>query len=123
MKKSEFFAILNNENNKIGVTAHIAVFGDNELIIRQTGAPNSFLSSHRATTTLTAAFTKYNTWLNEWFTIQTAHTEALEMEAAAERILTRLTSPHYSHLWDGLPEKTRAAAINAAHDAALTMSL
>lgn len=75
--KAQFFAILNDTNNKIGVTAHIAVFGGNELIIRQTGAPNSYLSAHRATTTLNAAFTKYNTWLNEWFVIQAAHAGTL----------------------------------------------
>lgn len=91
MKKSEFFAILNNENNKIGVTAHIAVFGGNELIIRQTGAPNSYLSAHRATTTLNAAFTKYNSWLNEWFVIQAAHAEALIMNASIEIVKPAVT--------------------------------
>lgn len=81
--KSAFFALLNDANNKIGVTAHIAAVenanGTQSLIIRQNGAPNAGLSNHKAHTTTIAAFTKYNAWLNEWFELQAAHAEALTM--------------------------------------------
>jgi len=83
MNKSQFFAILIDANNKIGVTAHIKAI-DNTLIICQNGAPNTYLSSHRSETTMITTFTKYNKWLNEWFSIQTAHTEALIINSAID---------------------------------------
>lgn len=71
ISKTEFFAILNEENNRVGVTAHIAARtnsnGTQSLFIEQTGAPNTGLSHHKAHTTTIAAFKKYNAWLNEWF--------------------------------------------------------
>lgn len=74
MTKTAFFALLNDKENKIGVTAHVAVYkdgnGNTSLIISQTGAPNAWLSNHKSDATLQAAFTKYNAWLNEWFTAQ-----------------------------------------------------
>lgn len=83
--KTEFFALLNDANNRIGVTAHIAAIelanGHQELIIKQNGAPNAFLSKHKAHSTTVAAFTKYNAWLNEWFSAQA---EALVMDAARD---------------------------------------
>lgn len=82
MTKTAFFALLNDKENRIGATAHVAVHtdgnGNTALIIRQHSAPNAYLSSHKATTTLNAAFAKYNTWLNEWFMAQTQAAAAEE---------------------------------------------
>lgn len=105
--KSQFFAMLNDKENRVGVTAHIATFeeanGSISLIVKQNGAPNFGLSTHRATTTTAAAFTKYNTWLNEWFTAQA--------EAAQARI-DLLAQTEAAH--------AEALAINEALDAGLT---
>lgn len=74
LTKAAFLAILDDTNSKIGVTAHVAVFeetnGNQSLIIKQTGAPNAFLSTHKTETKAREVFTKYNAWLNEWFTQQ-----------------------------------------------------
>lgn len=80
MTKTEFFALLNDKENRIGVTAHIAARtnsnGTQSLFIEQTGAPNAGLSNHKAHTTTIAAFNKYNAWLNEWFMAQAAAAQA-----------------------------------------------
>lgn len=93
MTKTAFFALLNDKESRINPTAHIAVIeennGNSSVIIRQHSAPNAFLSSHKATTTTVAAFTKYNAWLNEWLVAKTAaanaieadHAEAIEMDS------------------------------------------
>lgn len=82
--KKEFFAILKDENNKIGVTAHIAVCEHDGfmpmLIIEQHKAPNAFLSSHRSRTVLHATFAKYNAWLNEWLAERAAAAEVRMVE-------------------------------------------
>lgn len=80
MTKTAFFALLNDKENRIGVTAHIAARtnsnGTQSLFIEQTGAPNAGLSNHKAHTATIAAFAKYNTWLNEWFMAQAAAAQA-----------------------------------------------
>lgn len=103
--KTEFFAMLNDANNQIGVTAHIAAIelanGHQELIIRQNGAPNTFLSKHKAHSTTIAAFTKYNAWLNEWFTAQpeTAQAEALEMDAEIDAAKEVMRDAAFNAYW------------------------
>lgn len=86
MTKTAFFALLNDKESRINPTAHIAVIeesnGNSSVIIRQHSAPNAFLSSHKATTTTVAAFTKYNAWLNEWLVAQTAAANAIEADHA-----------------------------------------
>lgn len=85
--KAAFFAMLNDKENRVGVTAHIATFeeanGFVSVIVKQQSAPNFGLSMHRLDAAAQAAFTKYNTWLNEWLAAQAeaarAHAEALEM--------------------------------------------
>lgn len=85
LTKTAFFAILNDANNRIGDTAHIAEFAEGDLIIRQDGAPNCALSMHRYPSTTAAAFAKYVAWLNEWLAARAAEAQAsidaLEMEA------------------------------------------
>lgn len=78
--KAAFFALLNDPANKVGVTAHSAVIGNinsgSSLIIKQNGAPNTALSEHKYSTTAQAAFTKYDAWLDEWFTAQAEAAQA-----------------------------------------------
>lgn len=125
--KKEFFAILNDENNKIGVTAHMAVYESRlipALIIRQNGAPNVCLSSHRSSKVLHATFAKYNTWLNEWLAeraasaearmIEEDHAEALEMDNA--EMSRRCRDAVFSCSLDGFG---RRVIVEAAHGEAL----
>lgn len=84
LTKTAFFAILNDANNRIGDTAHIAEFAEGDLIIRQHGAPNCALSMHRYPSTTAAAFAKYNAWLNEWFTTRAAAEARSRIDALEE---------------------------------------
>ncbi|AZS06380.1 hypothetical protein AAS23_gp67 [Pantoea phage vB_PagS_AAS23] len=69
--KTEFFAMMNDENNQMGATARVASYdegkGKTTLIIRQDGAPNEELSTHRSAAKANEAFSKYSEWLEEWF--------------------------------------------------------
>jgi len=112
LTKTAFFALLNDTNNRIGVTAHIAMFeeanGNLSVILKQTGNNNGGirrvgLSTHKAATTFNAAFAKYNAWLNEWFVaqaeaveaqIEAAHTEALSKPAAVNHTAARYGVQH-----------------------------
>lgn len=144
--KSQLFAMLNDKENRIGVTAHVAVYndanGNTSLIIRQNGAPNAWLSNHKSDTALQSAFTKYNTWLNEWFTAQaeaaqarmdagriTDITEAYEMAKSINDFLLALEEDHAegeavvaaidNDIASGVAH-AEALAINEALDAGLT---
>lgn len=96
MTKTAFFALLNDKENRIGVTAHVAVYNDANgntcLIISQNGAPNAWLSNHKSDTALQSAFTKYNTWLNEWFTAQA--NAVRERAESINDFLTELEADH-----------------------------
>lgn len=74
--KNEFFAMMNDEENQIGATARVALYdegkGKTTLIIRQDGAPNAELSTHRSAAKVNEAFSKYSEWLNEWFLVRAA---------------------------------------------------
>lgn len=121
LTKAAFFALLNDANNKIGVTAHIAEFAEGDLIIRQNGAPNCALSTHRTHKTTVAAFNKYNAWLNQWFELQAAHAEALEMDL--EFVANRCRDAVFFGSLDAFGRRViveaahgEALAMNAAHD-------
>lgn len=129
--KKEFFAILNDENNKIGVTAHIAVCEHEGfmpmLIIEQSKAPNTFLSSHRLESSLKSAFEKYNAWLNEWFEKRAAATEAGVAEAAHGEALAMDAAFMGDRCRDAvffgsLDYTQRRIIVEAAHEEALTIN-
>lgn len=70
MNKAEFLSELKNEENRIGATARIAKYeegkGKFSVIVKQDGAPNLWLSSHKSTAAFDASAEKYSAWLNEW---------------------------------------------------------
>lgn len=118
LTKTAFFALLNDANKRIGVTAHIKAVeeanGTQSLIISQNSAPNSYLSNHKSHTTTFAAFKKYNAWLNEWFEaatakaeVELAHAEALEMDKQAT---------HFRREQAALTERVRAIMTPAESD-------
>lgn len=85
--KTELFAELNDKENRVNATAHIAVYkdgnGNTSVIVRQHGAPNIWLSNHKSDTTTAAAVAKYTTWLNEWVAAQ-AETAQVRADLMAE---------------------------------------
>lgn len=127
LTKAQFFALLNDADNEIGATAHIAVFempeyrgGMQSLIIKQNGAPNAWLSNHKAATTTNAAFTKYHTWLNEWLVARTAEAEArLALTTTEEAITLIKESPVQAEFFVRMTAEERMAAVEAAHTEAL----
>lgn len=80
MTKTELFAELNDKENRVNATAHIAVYkdgnGNTSVIVRQHSAPNIWLSNHKSDTTTAAAVAKYTTWLNEWVAAQAEAAQA-----------------------------------------------
>lgn len=78
--KTELFAELNDKENRVNATAHIAVYkdgnGNTSVIVRQHSAPNIWLSNHKSDTTTAAAVAKYTAWLNEWVAAQAEAAQA-----------------------------------------------
>ncbi|QDH45805.1 hypothetical protein PSKM_gp48 [Pantoea phage vB_PagM_PSKM] len=85
--KTELFAELNDKENRVNATAHIAVYkdgnGNTSVIVRQHSAPNIWLSNHKSDATTAAAVAKYTTWLNEWVAAQ-AETAQVRADLMAE---------------------------------------
>lgn len=90
--KTQFFAMLNDKENRLNDTAHIAVYadanGNTSVIVSQQSAPNIWLSNHKSTSTTAAAVAKYTAWLNEWFTAQA------EAEQARIDLLAQIEADH-----------------------------